>query len=103
MRLMRRPSLLLVFLFLVAVAHAEIPEHIRLGDDISNDFTVSACGRQSVQPRPVNEEGAPASGSVLVEVVPARTVQDFRFSPSDAEPFHLSGQDRLLFWSVQRT
>ena len=95
-------SLLIVFLFFVAVAHTEIPEQIRLGDDISNDFVTSQYGRQTVQPRAVGREDAPTSGAGPVEVVPARTVQDFRF-PSATEPFHVSGQDRLLLWSIQRT
>jgi len=101
-RRMRKPSLLIVFLFFVAVAHTEIREQIRLIDDISNDFVVSAYGHHTVHPRAVSEEGAPTSGSGSVEAVPPQTVQGFRLT-SAAQPFHLSGQDRLLLWSIQRT
>ena len=102
MHRMRELPLLTVFLFLVAVAHTEIPEQIRLSDDISNDFVVSAYGHVTVHSRAVGEEEAPTSGSGPVEVAPAGTVQDFRL-PSAAHPFHVSGQDRLLLWSIQRT
>jgi hypothetical protein len=102
MYLLRKPSVLLVFLFLVAAAHSEIAEHIRLIDDTSNDIVMSACGNQSVQPRAISEQGAPTLGSGPVETPLSQTGQDFR-SPSAAEPFHLSGQDRLLLWSIQRT
>ena len=99
---MRKRSFLIVLLFLVAVVHTEIPEQIRLSDDISNDFVVSAYGDQTVHPRAVSEEVAPASGSGSVEAVPPQTVQGLRL-PSAAQPFRLSGQDRLLLWSIQRT
>src|SRR5882724_4566243 len=98
--LLRKPSLFLVFLFFFAAAHAEIPEHIRLNDDISNDFTLSACGAQSVQPRTVSADSAPTSSSKPVGVHPAPAMREFQ-RPSGAEPFHLS--DRLLLWSIQRT
>jgi hypothetical protein len=101
MQLLRKPSTLLVFLFLVVAVHCEIPEHIRLIDDTSNDFVVSARGNQSVQPRAISEQGARILGSGPVEVLRSQTGQDFR-SPSAAEPFHLSGQDCLLLWSIQR-
>src|SRR5712664_997826 len=99
---MRKRSLLIALLFFVAVVHTEIPEQLRLGDDISNDFVVSAYGHHTVHPRAVSEEVAPASGSGSVEAVPPQTVQGFRLT-SAAQPFHLSGQDRLLLWSIQRT
>src|SRR2546427_9384659 len=98
-RRMRKPSLLVVLLFIVAVVHTEISEQIRLSDDISNDFVVSAYGHHAVHPRAVSEEGAPTSGSGSVEAVPPRTVQGFLL-PSAAQPFRLSGQDRLLLWSI---
>src|SRR6267378_806435 len=97
-RRMRKPSLLVVLLFIVAVVHTEIPEQIRLNDDISNDFVVSAYGHHTVHPRAVSEEVAPASGSGSVEAVPPQTVQGLRLA-SAAQPLHLSGQDRLLLWS----
>jgi hypothetical protein len=101
MRRMRKPSVLIVFLFLVAAAHSEIPENIRLGDDISNDFVVSAHGIQPAESHAVSEGVAPTSGTEPVEVVPARTIQNFWF-PAAGEPFHQSGQDRLLLCSIQR-
>ncbi len=98
MRLLKKPLVLMVFfLFLVALGLSEIPEDIRLNDDISNDFVVGAGGHRSVQTRAI---GAPPESST-VEVVPNQTVQDFRF-PLVAEPFHLAGQDRLLICSIQR-
>ena len=100
---LRKHGLFIVFLFLVAAAHSEFPEHIRLTDNNSNDVVISAYGRQSVQPHDMSEEDTPTSGSVQTELVPARILQEFRFFPSLAEPFQLSGQDRLLLWSTQRT
>jgi hypothetical protein len=99
MRQTRKPSLLLVFLFLAAAAHSEIPDHIRLIDDISNDFVTSACGRQPATSAIPSEEAA-ASGPV--EGDPPQIVLYFRLR-SDAELFGLSGQDYLLLWSIQRT
>jgi hypothetical protein len=99
---MSKTSLLLVFLFLAALVFNEVPEHLRLQDDASNDFTVSACKRLSFEPASISEESAPNSTSGPVEADPTRIVQYFRF-PLAAEPFHLSGQDCLLLWSIQRT
>ena len=89
-------------MLLVGVGISEIPEHIRLIDDVSNDFVISAWGRESLQPGSIGDEGAPTLGNASLEVVSARTSQDFRF-PFAAVPFHLSGQDRLVLCSVQRT
>jgi hypothetical protein len=97
----KKPSVVIVFLFLVVLGLSEFPEHIRLRDDVSNDFVVSAGGHQSVKPRGIGEQGA-IPGSGPVEVVSAQTVRDPQF-PSVAEPFHLAGQDRLLLWSIRRT
>jgi hypothetical protein len=102
MHLLKKPLQLTVYLLLlVALGLSEIPEHIRLSDDVSNDFVISAGGDQSVQARAISGQG-PTLGSSPVEAVPAQSVQDSRF-PSIAEPFHLAGQDRLLLWSIQRT
>jgi hypothetical protein len=92
---------LLVFLFLVVLGVSEIPENIRLSDDVSNDFVESACGYLSVQSVFVSDESSPNPASGLVEVVPTRMVQGFRFL-SAAEPLQLSGRDCLLRWSIQR-
>jgi hypothetical protein len=99
MHLLRKPLVLGVFLFIVIAAHSEIPEQIRLRDDVSNDFVMSACWRQPVQPRSVSQDVAPSGPA---EAVPTQTVQDFRF-PSVAKLFHLSGRDRLLRFSIERT
>jgi len=101
MHLLKEPLVLIVFLlFLVALGLSEIREDIRLSDDVSNDFVVSAVGHRSVQTRAIGERCAP-SGSSPVEIS-KQTVQDFQF-PSVAEPFYLAGQDRLLLGSIQRT
>jgi hypothetical protein len=97
----KEPSLLLVLLFLVTLGFSEIPENIRLSDDVSNDFVVSACGRLSVQSASIREESTVNSTSGPVKAVPARIARGVRF-PSAAEPLHLSGQDCLLLWSIQR-
>jgi len=102
MRLLKKPPVLIVFLlFLVALGLSEIPEEMSLSDDVANDFVVSAGVQQSVQARAIGERGA-TPGSSSVEIASNRTVQDFEF-PSVAQPFHLTGQDRLLLWSIQRT
>jgi hypothetical protein len=92
---------LIVFLFFVLLGVSEIPENIRLSDDVSNDFVESACGYLSVQSAAIRDKGVPNSASGPAETVSARIVQNFRF-PSPAEPLHLSGQDCLLLWSIQR-
>ena len=97
----KKPPLLLVLLFLVTLGFSEIPEDIRLINDVSNDFVVSACGRVSVQSASLREESAVNSTSGPVKAVPARIARGVRF-PSAAEPLHLSGQDCLLLWSIQR-
>lgn len=88
------------FLFLVALGLSEIPEDIRLSDDVSNDFVVSAGGHQSVRHRDIEQGVTPASTPAAA--VLAQAVQDSRLFVV-AEPFHLAGQDRLLLWSIQRT
>jgi len=101
MHLQKKPLALIVFfLLLVALGLSEIPEDMRLSDDVSNDFVVSAGRQQSVQPHAIGEQGA-TPGSSPVEVVPAQTLH-FRCA-SVGEPFRLAGQDRLLLWSIQRT
>ena len=95
----RKPSLLLVFLFLAAAAHSETPDHIRLVDDISNDFAMSACGHQ---PATIDVATGETAASGPVEADPAQIFHYFRLR-SAAELFGLSGQDCLLLWSIQRT
>src|SRR5579864_2287708 len=94
---MRKPSLLLVFLFLATLGYNEFPEHLRLIDDVSNDLVVSACGLRSFEPTSISEEIASNSTSGPVESDPIRIIQYVRF-PSGVEPFHLSGRDCLLLW-----
>jgi hypothetical protein len=101
-RRLRKTSLVIVFLFFVAVAHSEIPENFQLRDDVSNDIAFTGKGCHSLQPHAVDEESAPTLGSGQVNAVASGAVQFFRF-PSAKGPFHLLGQDRLLLWSVQRT
>ncbi len=99
---MRKPSLYLVFLFLLGLGISEIPEQIRLSDDVSNDFVVTPCGSQSLQSGSLLGDVSPISGRGSVVAVPRRTFQDFGIS-SLVEPFHLAGQDRLVLCSIQRT
>lgn len=95
--------MLFAFLFLVAIVHAELPEHMRLSDDVSNDFTLSACGRPSVQLRIVRADDALTPESCLLRAGPALTAQHFGLPQATSEAFHLSGHDLLLLWSIHRT
>jgi hypothetical protein len=97
---MKTPLLFLVFLFCIGLGFSEIPEQIRLIDNTSNDLVETACGSKHLEPGSLHEVAA--SGRGLVEAVYTRTFQDFRISPV-AEPFYLSGQDRLVLCSIQRT
>jgi|SRR5580692_399055 hypothetical protein len=101
-RRLRKTSLAIVFLFIAAVAHSEIPENLQLRDDVSNDIAFTGKGCHSLQPHAFDEESAPTLGSGKVKVVPAVAVQ-FSAFPSVAGPFHLLGQDRLPLWCIQRT
>src|SRR5215471_10698365 len=100
-RRLRNPTLLIILLFIGAVAHIEIPENFQLRDDVSNDIAFIGSGHPSLQLCDVDVEGAPTLGSGRVTVVSTGTAQILRF-PSAAEPFHLFGQDPLLLWSIQR-
>ena len=100
-RRLRNPTLLIILLFIGAVAHIEIPENFQLRDDVSNDIAFIGSGHPSLQLCDVDVEGASTLGSGEFKVVSAGTVQIVRF-PSAAEPFHLFGQDPLLLWSIQR-
>jgi hypothetical protein len=102
MYLLRKPLVLIVFLFVFAAAHSEMPEHSGLKENTSNDFVISACGRQPVQASSVSQEVASTLEIDPAEAVRAQTVQDLRFSPPEI-PAHLSGQDRLFCFSIQRT
>jgi hypothetical protein len=95
----RKSSLFVIFLFLVAVAHSEIPEDIRLCDDVSND--IAFTGSHSDQPRLVDEEGVPPLASGHVVIAPVETVAYFLVF-STAGPSPLLGQERLVLWSIQR-
>ena len=98
----RKPSLFLVLVLLFAVVHSEFPELIHLQDDVSNDFTMSACGSQPVQPSTACDTGAPLIDAVSANAVPARTLHEFLY-PTAAIPLHLTGQDLLLLGSIHRT
>jgi hypothetical protein len=101
-RRLKRPTLLIVFLFIAAVAHSEIPENFQLRDDVSNDIAFTGTRCHSLQPHAVDRKGSPTLGSGQVKLVSVGTEQIFQFHLV-AEPFHLSGQDRLLLWSIHRT
>jgi hypothetical protein len=98
----RKPSLFIVLVLLFAVVHSEFPELMHLRDDVSNDFTVSACGSQPVLPSAMCDPGVPITGSVPACAIPARALHVFQY-PTAAIPLHLTGQDLLLLGSIHRT
>jgi hypothetical protein len=99
---MKMPSLFLVFLFLLALGISEIPEELRLSDDASNDFAMTASETRSFETSPIIDTAWLASGNGSVEVAPVRTFKYFCIACA-ASHSHLSGQDRLLLCSIQRT
>ena len=98
----RKPSLFIVLVLLFAVVHSEFPELMHLRDDVSNDFTVSACGIQPVLPSAMCDPGVPITGCVPPCAIPARALHVFQY-PTAAVPLHLTGQDLLLLGSIHRT
>ena len=98
----RKPPLIIVLILLFAVLHSEFPELMHLRDDVSNDFTVSACGSQPVLPSAVCDPGVPITGSAPACALPARALHVFQF-PTAAIPLHLTGQDLFLLGSIHRT
>ncbi len=99
---MKKPSLFFVFLFLLGLGISEIPEEMRLGDDVSNDFVLSECGTQSFKTGSIMDGATLTSGNESVEPALARTFPHFQFACA-ARYFYLSGQDRLVLCSIQRT
>jgi hypothetical protein len=99
---MRKPSLVLLLLLLVALAHTEIPELIHLSDDTSNDFGVSSFRSQSEQTNAVHAEKAVLAVSVIAPVAVPGPLQSARF-PLLASSLHVAGQDLLRLCSVLRT
>jgi len=99
-RRLRNPTVLIIFLFISAVAHIETPENFQLRDDVSNDIAFIGSERHSLPPCDLDGDTAPTLERGQFKVS-AGTVQVFRF-PSAAEPFRLFGQDPLLLWSIQR-
>ena len=98
---MKKSSFFLVLLFLLGLAISEIPEQIRLSDDVSNDFVLSACGTRPVQISSIKDAATPASRDGSVERMPGRTFQDSPFARA-VRCFHTSGQERLVFYSIQK-
>ena len=98
---MRKLTLFLSFWVLLAVGISEIPEHIRLSDDVSNDFVLSSHGFESFQTSSISKAPNPAQARCYVEAVSSPTFQELRFQFS-SELFHPSGQELLLFFSIHR-
>jgi hypothetical protein len=102
MRGTKKPSLIIVLLLLFAVVHSEYPELVHLQDDVSNDFTMSACGAQPVIHNAIFDAGTPNMATVPAHATPDRALHVARFSEA-AIPLHLTGQDLLLLGSIHRT
>lgn len=81
----RKPSLLIVLVLLFAVVHSEFPELVHLRDDVSNDFTVSACASQPVQSSAACDTSVPLTCALAADAIPGRTFHGFRF-PTAATP-----------------
>lgn len=99
---MRKPSLLLVFLLLVALVHTEVPELMHLSNIASNDFGTPSFGCQSVQVRAASHAKAPVAASAQVPAAVYLTVQNFYFL-SVARSFRGAGKDFLRMCPILRT
>ena len=102
MRGTKKPSLIIVLVLLFAVVHSEFPELVNLQDDVSNDFTMSACGAQPIIHNASFDAGTPNIATVPARATPDRTHHVSRYSEA-AIPLHLTGQDVSLLGSILRT